>query len=79
MASVVRPNYVLEGRARKDVCMKMGNHLKGEMRSVYDFATISCAIRGKYVKRLRRGEIIVVLEPEVATTFPTAGSVNAAL
>src|SRR2546428_8242937 len=59
--------------------MKKVNHLKGEMRAEYDFASMSGGVRGKYVERLRRESNIVVLEPEVAAAFPTGDSVNAAL
>jgi hypothetical protein len=59
--------------------MKKVNHLKDEMRSEYNFGSMSGGVRGKYVERLRRQSNIVVLEPEVAAAFPTGDSVNAAL
>ena len=46
------------------------------MRAEYDF---SKGVRGKYVKRLGKGTIAVVLEPDVAAEFRTARSVNRAL
>ena len=36
-------------------------------------------VRGKYVKRLREGTNIVLVEPDVAAAFPTADAVNEAL
>lgn len=39
----------------------------------------AAAWRGKYVKRLRLGTNIVLIEPEVADAFPTAAAVNEAL
>ena len=55
------------------------NHLKDEMRSEYDFASMPGGVRGKYVEKLRRESNVVVLEPDVAAAFPTGESVNAAL
>ena len=50
-----------------------------EMRAEYDFSAMRDGVRGKYVEQLRRGNNIVVLEPEVAAAFPTDEAVNAAL
>lgn len=47
-----------------------------EMRAEYDF---SGGVRGKYAERYAAGTNIVVLEPEVAESFPSSESVNAAL
>jgi hypothetical protein len=46
------------------------------MREDYDF---SDGMRGKYAKQYARGTNGVLLEPDVAEAFPTAGAVNAAL
>jgi hypothetical protein len=46
------------------------------LRAEYDFRH---GVRGKYAKRYARGSNVVVLEPDVAASFPTARSVNAAL
>ncbi|MEX2660351.1 MAG: hypothetical protein WD227_00425 [Vicinamibacterales bacterium] len=50
-----------------------------DMRSEYDFASMSGGVRGKYYQRAREGTNIVLLEPEVAEAFPTEQAVNAAL
>lgn len=52
---------------------------KDDLQPEYDFAAMPGGVRGKYVKRLREGSNIVLLEPEVAEAFPTEEAVNAAL
>lgn len=47
-----------------------------KMRAEYDF---SYGVRGKYAQRYASGTNVVVLEPDVAKTFPDAKSVNKAL
>ena len=46
------------------------------MRPEYDF---SGGVRGKYVSRYREGTNVVVLDPDVASTFRDAETVNRAL
>jgi len=45
----------------------------------YDFASMKGGVRGKYVKRLRAGSNLVLLEPDVAAAFRTDAAVNKAL
>ena len=45
----------------------------------YDFASMKGGVRGKYVKRLRAGSNLVLLEPDLAAAFPTDAAVNRAL
>jgi hypothetical protein len=45
----------------------------GEMRGEYDF---SPGVRGKHAARYAAGTNVVVLEPDVASQFPTADDVN---
>ena len=45
----------------------------------YDFASMKGGVRGKYVKRLRAGSNLVLLEPDVAAAFPSDAAVNKAL
>jgi hypothetical protein len=47
-----------------------------EMRSDYDFSN---AVRGKYYKRYLETTNVVLLEPDVASRFKNAASVNKAL
>ena len=47
-----------------------------DMLPEYDFRG---GERGKYLERYRQGCNVVVLEPDVAKTFPDAESVNSAL
>jgi hypothetical protein len=49
------------------------------MRPKYDFASMKCGVRGKYVQRMRESTNIVLIEPEVADAFPTDQAVNEAL
>ncbi len=46
------------------------------MREEYDFAD---GDRGKYAERFRDGSNLVLLDPDVARSFPDSDSVNAAL
>jgi hypothetical protein len=46
------------------------------MRPEYDF---SKGVRGKYAERYAEGTNLVLLAPDVAAEFPTAGAVNRAL
>jgi hypothetical protein len=50
-----------------------------ELRPEYDFASMKGGVRAKYVKRLREGTNIVLVEPDVAAAFPSADAVNEAL
>lgn len=47
-----------------------------EMRAEYDF---SGGERGKYAKRFGKGATMVVLDPDIADTFPTGADVIRAL
>ena len=49
------------------------------MRAEYDFSSMRGGVRGKYVKRLRSGSNLVLLEPDVASAFPSDEAVNEAL
>ncbi len=49
------------------------------MSPEYDFASMKGGVRGKYVKRLRAGSNLVLLEPELAAAFPCDAAVNQAL
>jgi hypothetical protein len=52
---------------------------KDELRAEYDFASMKGGVRGKYVRRLRKGTNVVLIEPEIAKAFPTEAVVNEAL
>jgi hypothetical protein len=47
-----------------------------ELRPEYDF---SQGVRGRHAARYAAGTNVVVLEPDVASAFPTANDVNEAL
>lgn len=60
--------------------MKKGRKTSStEMPAEYDFASMKGGVRGKYVRRLRSGSNLVLLEPDVAEAFPTDVAVNQAL
>lgn len=60
--------------------MKKNNrNVKNGLRPEYNFASMRGGVRGKYVKRLREGSNIAVLEPEIAEAFPNNEAVNLAL
>jgi hypothetical protein len=50
-----------------------------EMRDEYDLTTLRGGVRGKYLKRVDSASNLVLIEPDLATLFPDAGSVNRAL
>jgi hypothetical protein len=49
------------------------------LRAEYDFGGMKGGVRGKYLKRVREGTNIVLLEPDVAEAFPNEQAVNQAL
>jgi len=60
--------------------MKKSNRTKeDDLRPEYDFAAMNGGVRGKYAARLRKGSNLVLLDPDIATAFPSTASVNEAL
>lgn len=47
-----------------------------DMRAEYDFES---GVRGLYAGRVRKGGMVVVLDPDVANLFPDSRAVNRAL
>ena len=45
----------------------------------YDFSSMKGGVRGKYVDRLKKGSNLVILDPDVASAFPTDAAANEAL
>jgi hypothetical protein len=59
--------------------MKTKPKPQDDMRAEYDF-DFSKAERGRYAKRIKaEGSNLVLLEPDLAKTFPDSAAVNAAL
>jgi hypothetical protein len=52
---------------------------KDELRSEYDASLLRSGVRGKYAQKYREGTNLILLEPDVASAFPDAASVNGAL
>lgn len=46
------------------------------MRAEYDFTG---GVRGKHARKFARGANVILLAPDIADEFPTAGAVNRAL
>ena len=58
---------------------KVETPLDDELRPEYDETVLKDGVRGKYTHRYRQGTNLVLLEPDVAATFPTEQAVNDAL
>jgi hypothetical protein len=50
-----------------------------DLRPEYDLRTLKGVVRGKYYRRAMAGTNLVLLEPDVARSFPDSESVNRAL
>src|SRR5213593_5186610 len=60
--------------------MKKGKRIKSnELLPEYDFSSMKGGVRGKYAARLRKESNLVLLEPDVASAFPTEAAANEAL
>lgn len=55
------------------------NEMEDELHAEYDFTQMEGGIRGKYVERYRSGTNLVLLDPDVARSFPNDAAVNDAL
>lgn len=53
--------------------------VKDEMRSEYKRNDLGTGVRGKYYEEYQESHNVVLLNPEVAKSFPTEESVNEAL
>jgi hypothetical protein len=69
---------VNEGNMKKPVSKRQGTKPTDadEILPEYDF---SGASPNKYASRYAAGSVVVVLDPDVATAFPTSGEANEAL
>ena len=60
--------------------MKKGKRTRSnELLPEYDFSSMKGGVRGKYAARLKKGSNLVLLEPDVASAFPTEAAANEAL
>jgi hypothetical protein len=60
--------------------MKNGARKRSDdLRPEYDLTKLKGGVRGKYFARASAGTTLVVLDPDVADTFPTSQAVNDAL
>jgi len=50
-----------------------------DLRAEYDLSRLKGGVRGKYYRQAVAGTNLVLIEPELATVFPDAPSVNRAL
>lgn len=53
--------------------------LDDELRPEYDLSQLKGGVRGKYYRQATAGTNLVLIEPELASVFPDAESVNRAL
>ena len=61
--------------------MRRGSTKKSgdELRAEYDLSQLKGGVRGKYYKRAISGTNLVLIDPDLAKTFPDTDSVNRAL
>jgi hypothetical protein len=60
--------------------MKKGKRGRSnELLPEYDFSSMKGGVRGKYAARLKKGSNLILLEPDVASAFPTEAAANEAL
>jgi hypothetical protein len=52
---------------------------KDELRPKYDLSQLRGGVRGKYYRQAKAGTNLVLIEPDLAETFPDQASVNRAL
>lgn len=50
-----------------------------DLRREYDFSTLGRGVRGKYYRRATSGTNLVLIDPDLARSFPTDRAVNDAL
>ena len=60
---------------KKEPVAKRGDGLRPE----YDLSQLKGGVRGKHYHSAAAGTNLVLIEPDLATLFPVAGSVNRAL
>ena len=58
---------------------KPGASKRDDLRAEYRLADLEGGIRGRCFRRVARGSNIVVLDPDVAKSFPDSRAVNQAL
>lgn len=55
------------------------NEMEDELHPEYDFAQMDGGVRGKYIERYRSETNLVLLDPDIARSFPNDAAVNDAL
>lgn len=74
---------ILRARAaterESEVFMKEKAAADDELRPEYDFTEMKGGLRGKFAGRFDKGSNLVLLEPELARSFPSDEAVNDAL
>jgi hypothetical protein len=60
---------------RKELTRRRSSDLRPE----YDLSRLKGGVRGKYYKQAKAGTNLILLDPDVARTFPDSTSVNRAL
>ena len=65
-----------QGHIEPDMKKAASKAADPDLRAEYDFAG---GVRGKYARRFAQGANVVVLEPDVAKTYPSSEVVNRSL
>jgi hypothetical protein len=52
---------------------------RDELRPEYDLSKLASGVRGKYYRAAKAGTNVVLIDPDLATIFPTGEAVNRAL
>jgi hypothetical protein len=58
---------------------EVNSEMDDELRPEYDFSQLAGGVRGKYVERYRAGTNLILLDADVAQSFPNEAAVNEAL
>ncbi len=59
--------------------MRKESVVEDDLRPQYDLAQLKGGVRGKYYRQAVAGANLVLIEPDLAETFPDGASVNRAL
>lgn len=70
------------GEGREERLMRTGKHGRkrsDDLRREYDLRALGRGVRGKYFRRATSGTNLVLIDPDLVSTFPTGKAVNDAL
>jgi hypothetical protein len=82
LTEVIASGSSVPGGRREKRLMSTGRQARkrsDDLRPQYDFSALGRGVRGKYFRRATAGTNLVLIEPDLARTFPTDKAVNDAL